>query len=56
LTLPAAAREVGVDKMTVWRWVRDGKVEARRNGPSGWWKVRRQVIREFCGLAWPPKK
>ncbi|MFH1560014.1 MAG: excisionase family DNA-binding protein [Chloroflexota bacterium] len=31
-TLGMAAKEIGVHKVTLWRWIRDGKLETYRVG------------------------
>lgn len=29
-TIPEAAREIGVNRVTVWRWVKAGKLKSRK--------------------------
>jgi predicted site-specific integrase-resolvase len=56
LTLGAAAREVGVDEATVWRWVNAGSFkdsDVRRQGARGWWRIKRSAIHEYVGLDMP---
>ncbi len=35
LTIPEAAIKLGIHERTLWRWIRDGKIEHLHVGPAG---------------------
>jgi predicted site-specific integrase-resolvase len=39
LRITDAAQVIGVDRMTLWRWIRAGKVPGAAKTPGGYWTV-----------------
>lgn len=60
-TLGEASRILKVDRSTVWRWVRDGKLQSRRMGllSRSWHVIPEEALRAAAaqlGIEFPPEE
>ena len=48
LTLPEAAEYMRKERRTIWRWLRDGKLEGQK--PGGTWLISTASIKKLLGI------
>jgi len=48
LSISTVAKQIGVSKWSVWRWVRAGKISAYRLHDRGLYKVPRSALEAFA--------